>query len=130
MQTTAPSLELCELRLPSGPMVRLHQDGDRFFTHLVLSGGESLTVEINDLAAAYEWYLLAAGNSECRAPSPGAGDQQEAAPAPLQWGRRRLPQEGPPQGCAGEAPSVVHRPRLDAHASECSKRPRVRLAAL
>jgi hypothetical protein len=93
MQITTPR-ELCELQLPSGPIVVLYQEDGRFYTKQELPDDESFVVEITAPAAAYEYYLFAADAGKCLSSFPEPVPQPVApperpAPAPLPAGEAR-----------------------------------------
>lgn len=76
MQITTPR-KLCELQLPSGPIVGLYQEDSRFYAKQELPDGESFVVEITDPAAAYKYYLFAADAGKCLSSFPGPVPQPD-----------------------------------------------------
>lgn len=60
MQTSSPTVRLCELRLSDGQRVSLYQNGTRFYTQSDDDSGEEPIILDVEASTAREWYLLAA----------------------------------------------------------------------
>lgn len=72
--------ELCDLRLPSGPLVAVLYDDGRFFTEQQFDDGNAATIELPSALDAFLCYEYAREHGRIRAPFPVPVADEEPDP--------------------------------------------------